>query len=100
MGRVELVRQSRGACRKRTEVKKEFFRMAQQTILQISPREITGKATKRLRKAGIIPANISGHKEESQAVQVEAFAFETLKRTHGTTGIITLRIPGSRRAQT
>jgi len=74
--------------------------MAQQTELQISPREITGKATKRLRKAGIIPANISGHKEESQAVQVEALAFETLKRTHGTTGIITLRIPGTGRAQT
>jgi large subunit ribosomal protein L25 len=74
--------------------------MAQKTELQISPREITGKATKRLRKAGIIPANISGHKEESQAVQVEALAFETLKRTHGTTGIITLHFPGSRRAQT
>jgi large subunit ribosomal protein L25 len=74
--------------------------MTQKTELQISPREITGKATKRLRKAGIIPGNISGHKEESQAVQVEALAFETLKRTNGTTGIITLRFPGSRRTQT
>lgn len=74
--------------------------MTQQTVLQISPREITGKATKRLRKAGIIPANISGHKEESQAVQVEAMAFETLRRTHGATGIITLRYPDSRRSQT
>ncbi len=74
--------------------------MAQKTELQISTREITGKATKQLRKAGIIPANISGHKEESQAVQVEAFAFETLKRAHGTTGIITLRFLGNRRTQT
>ena len=74
--------------------------MTQQTVLQISPREVTGKATKRLRKAGIIPANISGHKEESQTVQVEALAFEALKRAHGATGLITLRLSGSERAQT
>ena len=74
--------------------------MAQQTELQISPREITGKATKRLRKSGIIPANISGHKEESQSVQVEVLAFEALKRAHGATGLITLRLSGSKRDQT
>ena len=74
--------------------------MTQQTVLQISPREVTGKATKRLRKSGIIPANISGHKEESQTVQVEALAFESLRRAHGTTGIITLRLSGSDRVQT
>ena len=71
-----------------------------ETVLQISPREVTGKATKRLRKSGIIPANISGHKEESQTVQVEALAFEALKRAHGATGIITLRLSDSNRAQT
>jgi large subunit ribosomal protein L25 len=71
--------------------------MAQETVLQISPREVKGKATKRLRKVGIIPANISGHKEESQTVQVEALAFEALRRAHGATGIITLRLSGSRR---
>ena len=74
--------------------------MTQQTVLQISPREVTGKATKRLRKSGIIPANISGHKEESQAVQVEALAFEALRRAHGATGLITLRLSGSERVQT
>jgi len=72
--------------------------MTQQTVLQISPREVTGKATKRLRKSGIIPANISGHKEESQAVQVEALAFEALRRAHAATSIITLS--GSDRVQT
>ncbi len=74
--------------------------MSQETVLQISPREIMGKATKRLRKVGIIPANISGHKEESQTVQVEALAFDALRRAHGATGIITLRLSGSDRAQT
>ncbi len=71
-----------------------------ETVLQISPREVTGKATKRLRKAGIIPANIFGHKEESQTVQVEAFAFEALKRARGATGLVTLRMSGSDRVQT
>ena len=74
--------------------------MTQDTVLQISPREVTGKATKQLRKGGIIPANISGHKEESQSVQVEALAFEALRRAHGATGIITLRLPGRERPQT
>jgi large subunit ribosomal protein L25 len=71
-----------------------------ETVLQISPREVTGKATKRLRKAGIIPANIFGHKEESQTVQVEALAFEALKRARGATGLVTLRMSGSDRLQT
>src|SRR6266571_6929736 len=74
--------------------------MTQQMVLQISPREVTGKATKRLRKSGIIPANISGHKEESQAVQVEALAFEALRRAHAATSIITLRLSGTDRVQT
>jgi large subunit ribosomal protein L25 len=71
-----------------------------ETVLQISPREIKGKATKRLRKAGIIPANISGHKEESQAVQVDAMAFEALRRARATKGIITLRMSARDGGQT
>ncbi|SRR6266487_1322961 len=74
--------------------------MTQETELQISPREVLGKATKRLRKAGIIPANIYGHKEASQAVQVDALAFEGLRRAHRATNIISLRMPGSGRVQT
>ncbi len=74
--------------------------MAQQTELEISHREVTGKATKRLRKAGIIPANIFGHKEPSQAIQLEAIAFERLRRTHGATGIISLRMPDGASPQT
>src|SRR5260221_69043 len=74
--------------------------MAQQVELQISPREVTGKATKRLRKAGIIPANIFGHKQESQTVQVEALAFEALRRTHRTKGVLSLRLPGRGNVQT
>src|SRR5437868_977139 len=74
--------------------------MAQQTELDIAPREVMGKATKRLRKVGIIPANIFGHKEESQAVQIDAVAFDRLRRSHGATGIITLNMAGNNGTQT
>jgi large subunit ribosomal protein L25 len=74
--------------------------MAQQTELVISHREVMGKATKRLRKVGIIPANIFGHKETPQAVQLEAIEFDRLRRSHAATGIIALRLPDSSGVQT
>jgi large subunit ribosomal protein L25 len=74
--------------------------MATQTELAVSQREVMGKATKRLRKAGIIPANIFGHKEPSQAVQLAAIDFDRLRRSHAASGIIALRLPNSRAVQT
>jgi large subunit ribosomal protein L25 len=74
--------------------------MAQQTELAISHREVMGKATKRLRKVGIIPANIFGHKETPQAVQLTAIDFDRLRRSHSATGIIALRLADSSGIQT
>ena len=74
--------------------------MAQQLELEVTSREITGKASKRLRKVGIIPANIFGHHEASQAVQLDAVAFERLRRSHGAKGIIALRMPDDKGVQT
>jgi large subunit ribosomal protein L25 len=74
--------------------------MAKATELEISPREVTGKATKRLRSAGIIPANIFGHGEASQAVQLEIHAFEALRRDHHATGVVSLRFAGAKDAET
>jgi len=67
--------------------------MAQQVELAIAPREVTGKATRHLRKAGIIPANIFGHKEASVSVQLDALAFEHLHRKQGSRSVIRLRLP-------
>ena len=74
--------------------------MAKQAELAVSPREVTGKATKRLRKAGVIPANIFGHGEPSQSVQVERTAFDELRRGHGATGVIALKVAGTKQAET
>ncbi len=74
--------------------------MADKVELEVSRREITGKATKRLRKAGIIPANIFGHQEASQTMQIDAVAFERLRRSHEAKGIITLKLPDGTGRQT
>lgn len=67
--------------------------MAQQTELEVSPRRVMGKATKRLRKAGIIPANIFGHHQLSEALQIDAIAFERMQREHRGRSMLTLRLP-------
>ncbi len=67
--------------------------MADRVELEITPREILGKKTKRLRKAGIIPANITGHNQPPQAVQVDAVLFDRLRRAHHSTSILTLKMP-------
>ncbi|HCI79163.1 MAG TPA: hypothetical protein DHW02_05700, partial [Ktedonobacter sp.] len=69
--------------------------MAEQVELEVTPREITGKSTKKLRRAGIIPANISGHNQDSEAVQIDAVTFARLLREHKTTGIFALKQQGS-----
>ncbi len=68
--------------------------MAEKIELAVSRREAIGKAAKRLRKAGIIPANIFGHHEPSQAIQLDAAAFDRVRRAHGARGIISLRVAG------
>ena len=74
--------------------------MAQRTELEISRREVMGKAVKRLRKEGIIPANIFGHNEASMAIQIDAGAFERLRRSHGSMSVLTLRMSGTKSTQT
>ena len=74
--------------------------MTKQAELAVNPRDVTGKATKRLRKAGVIPANIFGRGEPSQAIQVAKGDFDNLRRHHGTTGLVALKLPGGKRAQT
>src|ERR1700720_4014317 len=74
--------------------------MAKQTELAVTRREVTGKAAKHLRKAGLIPANIYGHKEASGAVQVDAVNFEALRKARKTTGIISLNLGDRASTQT
>jgi large subunit ribosomal protein L25 len=67
--------------------------MADRVELEITPREVLGKATKKLRREGIIPANITGHNEPPQAVQIDEVLFDRLRRAHHSTSILTLKMP-------
>ncbi|GCF09279.1 50S ribosomal protein L25 [Dictyobacter arantiisoli] len=67
--------------------------MAKQTVLEVAPRTVLGKGNNRLRKAGLIPANIYGHKQNSAPVQVDAVTFDRVRREHGLRNIISLHLP-------
>lgn len=74
--------------------------MAEKVELIVTPREATGKAVKNLRKAGLLPANIYGHHEDSQAIQIEVRDFARVLRLHAATGLINLRQSGDGAIQT
>lgn len=74
--------------------------MAEKVELIVTPRVASGKAAKRLRKDGILPANIYGHHEDSQSIQIEVRDFERVLRLHAATGLINLRQSGDGAIQT
>jgi large subunit ribosomal protein L25 len=69
--------------------------MAEKTVLTVAPRTVLGKATKRLRREGLVPANIYGHKKDSKSIQIDALAFDHIRRQHGLRNIISLELPGA-----
>jgi large subunit ribosomal protein L25 len=62
--------------------------------LKVSPRPVLGKKVKRLRREGIIPANVYGHALESVAIQVPRDELVRVIRTAGRNEIIYLRLDG------
>jgi large subunit ribosomal protein L25 len=69
--------------------------MADQATLQAQRRTVTGKAVKRLRRQGLIPANLQHHDGEPIAIQIEGHEFERFIKTHSRTTLINLKIPGA-----
>ena len=62
--------------------------------LVVDPRMVTGKKVKALRRQGIIPAHLYGHRTESLAVQISTQTVNTLLRNAGANTIIDLHING------
>jgi large subunit ribosomal protein L25 len=73
--------------------------MAEQVILHAEQRTVTGKAVRRLRQAGTLPANLTGKRQEAEAIQINAHEFEKLLKAHGRTTILTLTIAPSGQTQ-
>lgn len=65
--------------------------------LHVEPREVLGKKVRALRSRGITPANVYGHRVESQAVQADALTLTQLLRTAGRNVIIDLHVRGETR---
>ncbi len=66
--------------------------MADQVTLEVQRRQITGKKVRRLRRAGIIPANIYGRGSESMPIQLNALEFTRFLKAHGPTTILRLTV--------
>jgi len=62
--------------------------------LAVDPRSVMGKKVKSLRRQGIIPAHLYGHRTESLAVQLSEKTVSTLLRNAGANTIIDLHING------
>ena len=59
-------------------------------------RVISGKAVAKLRHDGILPAVVYGHNKPSESIQVDARAFDTLRRTAGRNALVDLTVDGGR----
>jgi large subunit ribosomal protein L25 len=62
--------------------------------VSVEPRDVTGKRTKRLRAAGVVPGVVFGKKAGSVAVQLDAKALEALYREAGRTSIVKVSVDG------
>ena len=62
--------------------------------LKAAPRTVLGKNVAKLRRAGITPANIFGHKLDSTAVQADTAELLHLMRGSSRNQIISLRVDG------
>jgi len=67
--------------------------MPTQLELQAEPRSVLGKHVRRLRREGIVPANIYGH-GASRAIQAPLRALEHVLAQGGRTGIIAIAVDG------
>ncbi len=65
--------------------------------LAASPRILTGRKVKNLRKDGFVPANVYGKDVKSLSVQVNAKDFIKLEKEVGETGLVYLNVDGSER---
>jgi large subunit ribosomal protein L25 len=64
------------------------------TELRVEPRSVTGKKVKALRRDGITPANVYGHRMESTAVQANTAELTHLLRTMSRNQLVDLKVAG------
>lgn len=70
-----------------------------QTTFIAQPRELKGKAVRRLRAQNLIPANVYGDTDSSVAITVEQTPFIKLYDQVGDTGLVYLKVEGEKTAR-
>lgn len=68
--------------------------MAERRTLSASPRTVLGKKVRRLRREGLLPANVYGRGIESTAIQLDGRAFRRVIRQAGVRSMFELAIEG------
>lgn len=68
--------------------------MAVRATLSASPRSVLGKQVKRLRREGLLPANVYGRQIPSLALELDAREFLRTVRTAGVRAMFELRVEG------
>lgn len=68
--------------------------MQQRYTLQAEKRTVLGKAVKKLRRTGFLPANVYGKGLESTAIQVNTKEFVEIYKEAGETGLVDLNFDG------
>lgn len=63
-------------------------------VLKAEKRLLTGSKVKKLRRQGVIPANVFGHTIKSQAIQVSEVEFLRVYKEAGETSLIWLKVEG------
>ena len=69
----------------------------EQVPLKAQKRTVLGRKVKVLRREGVIPAHVFGHKVKTVHIQVKASEFEKVFEKTGETGIIDLAVDGQKR---
>ena len=64
--------------------------------LAAKPREVTGKAVKKLRSSGQLPAVVYGHGVDSTNVTLDAHEFDLLRKHAGPNALIDLSVDGDK----
>jgi large subunit ribosomal protein L25 len=72
--------------------------MAKKISFKADKRKTLGRAVKKLRKEGILPGNVYGKDLKSQALQVGLADFKKVYKQAGETGVVDLKISGSKNA--
>ena len=66
----------------------------EEIVLNAELRSITGKAVRRLRREGFVPAVMYGHRREPVILKIQERALRQVLREAGTTRLITLNVGG------